>query len=85
VREVGAMRERRRTLRILKAAAVEASGMPGVYVRREAIMHRADVSNLEEFLVRARYLEGQGWIAEGVGGYESFVLTPEGIAEATKY
>jgi hypothetical protein len=59
VREVGAMRERRRTLRVLKAAAVEASGMPGVYVRREAIMRRANVSNLEEFLVTARYLEGQ--------------------------
>ncbi len=68
--------------RVLQAAAVEAYGMPGAYVYRDAVMRRANISDLEEFRAIAKYLEDRGWIAEADDYYGIFVLTPEGIDEA---
>jgi predicted transcriptional regulator len=47
------------------------------------VMNRANISDLEEFWSIAQYLEGKGWIAEADPDYGVFVLTNEGIDEAT--
>jgi hypothetical protein len=82
VGEVWGMAEKSR--RVLQAAAVEAYGRPGMYVLRERVMSRANISDLAEFLVIAEHLERRGWIAEADADYGVFVLTPEGIDEAMK-
>jgi hypothetical protein len=82
VSEARVTREKAR--RVLQAAAVEASGRPGAYVPRDPVMYRADVSNLEEFWGIAEYLDERGWIAEADDDYGIFVVTPEGIDEATR-
>jgi hypothetical protein len=62
---------------------VEAHGWTGTYVTMTPVMNRANISDLEEFRLIAEYLEGKGWIAEADPDYGVFVLTPEGIDEAT--
>ena len=79
--EVWAMPEKAR--RILQAAAVEAYGRPGVYVQRDPVLRRANISDPEEFRMIARYLDEKGWIAEGDADYGVFVLTLGGIDEAS--
>jgi hypothetical protein len=69
--------------RVLQAAAVEAYGRPGMYVLREPVMQRVNISDVAEFLMIAQYLDQRGWIAEADADYGAFVLTPEGIDEAT--
>ena len=69
--------------RVLQAAAVETYGGPGVYVTRDQVMKRANIPNLAEFLAIAEYLDRKGWIDEADPDYSIFVLTPEGIDEAT--
>ena len=69
--------------RVLQAAAVEAYGRPGMYVLREPVMQRVNISDVPEFLTIAQYLDQRGWIAEADADYGAFVLTPEGIDEAT--
>ncbi len=68
---------------MLQAAAVEAYGRPGMYVLREPVMQRVNISDVAEFLMIAQYLDQRGWIAEADADYGAFVLTPEGIDEAT--
>jgi hypothetical protein len=41
-------------------------------------MRRAGVTNAE-FRTAVRYLDEQGWIAEGRDDYETFVVTSEGV------
>jgi predicted transcriptional regulator len=69
--------------RVLQAAAVEAHGRTGTYVTMTPVMNRANLSDLEEFRSIAEYLQGKGWIDEADPDYGVFVLTPEGIDEAT--
>jgi hypothetical protein len=69
--------------RVLQAAAIEAQGRTGTYVTMTPVMNRANVSDLEEFRSIAGYLEWKGWIAEADPEYGIFVLTPEGLDEAT--
>jgi RIO-like serine/threonine protein kinase len=68
--------------RVLQAAAVEAYGMPGAYVSRDAVMQRVSISDPEEFRAIAEYLEGRGWIAEAASDYRVFVVTMAGIDAA---
>jgi hypothetical protein len=63
---------------------VEAYGRPGVYVTRDIVMQRANISDLEEFWAIAGYLYGKGWIAEGDDDFGIFLLTPSGVEEATR-
>jgi RIO-like serine/threonine protein kinase len=70
--------------RVLQAAAVEAYGRPGLYVTMSQVMKRANISDPEEFQTIAEYLEQQRWIAEADPDYGVFVLTLEGIDEATR-
>jgi len=79
--EVWGMAEKAR--RVIQAAAVEAYGRPGMYVIMAQVMQRANISDPEEFRAIAAYLEERGWIAEADPDYGVFVLTPEGIDEAT--
>src|SRR5918994_7810060 len=79
--EVWGMPEKAR--RVLQATAVEAYGRPGMYVVMAQVMRRADISDPEEFRAIAEYLEQRGWIGEADPDYGVFVLTPEGIDEAT--
>src|SRR5215204_3644304 len=76
------MRDRAR--RVLQASAVEAYGRAGAYVTRDSVMHRANVADPEEFLAIEEYLYGKGWVADGNEDYSYFVVTPEGMAEATR-
>jgi hypothetical protein len=69
--------------RVLQAAAIEAYGMPGLYVVAEQVMQRSYITDPEEFRAVAEYLEECGWIAEADPDYGIFVLTSEGIAAAT--
>ena len=69
--------------RVLQAAAVEAHGRAGAYIMGERVMGRADIRDVEEFRMVAEYLEGKGWITESDDDYGVFVLTVEGIKEAT--
>ena len=70
--------------RVLQAAAVEAFGKPAVYVTRERVMGRAAMVDLSLFLRIAKYLEGQGWIAEADADYGMFTITVEGLDEAMR-
>jgi hypothetical protein len=70
--------------RILQAATVESNGRPGAYVVRDLVMRRANVSDEDDFREIAGYLDRKGWIAEADDDYGVFVLTPEGIEEATR-
>jgi hypothetical protein len=70
--------------RVLQAAAVEAHGRPGMYVVMSQVMKRAGISDPEEFRTIAAFLEESGCIAEADPDYGVFVLTPEGVDEATK-
>ena len=70
--------------RILQAAAVEANGRPGAYVVRDLVMRRANVSDEDDFREIAGYLDRKGWVAAADDDYGVFVLTPEGIDEATR-
>ncbi len=70
--------------RVLQAAVVEAYGMPGTYVSRDAVMQRVNISDSEEFRAIAEYLEGRGWIAEADPDYRVFVITDAGIDAATR-
>ena len=79
--EVWRMPEKAR--RVLQATAVEAYGRPGMYVVMAQVMRRANISDPEEFRAIAEYLEQRGWIGEADPDYGVFVLTPEGIDEAT--
>ncbi len=72
-------------LRVLRAAVEEARGEPGTYVARARVMEQTGIAGLEEFSRIAHYLDGRGWIAEGVNDYEFFVLTLEGIAAGARY
>ena len=69
--------------RVLQAAAVEAHGRPGAYVRQDRVMQRASIVDTEHFRTIARYLEERGWIARADAEYGVFVVTASGIAEAT--
>jgi hypothetical protein len=42
-------------------------------------MRQSGISNLEEFVRIAEYLDERGYIAEGVNQYELFVVTLRGI------
>jgi hypothetical protein len=81
VDEVWGLPEKAR--RVLQAAAVEAHGRTGRYVTMTPVMNRANISDPEEFRFIAEYLEGKGWIAESDPDYGVFVLTAEGLDEAT--
>ena len=67
---------------MLQAAAMGAYGRPGVYVQRSPVMHRANISDVAEFMAIAVHLQRRGWIAEADADCGIFVLTLEGIAEA---
>jgi hypothetical protein len=69
--------------RVLQAAAVEAYGRPGMYVVRDQVMQRANITDPEEFRAIAAYLEESGCIAEADPDYGVFVLPPEGIDQVT--
>ena len=79
--EVWGMAEK--TRRVLQAVAVEAYGRTGMYVLRERVMRRANISDVAEFLTIAEYLDQRGWIAEADADFGIFVLTREGLDEAT--
>jgi predicted transcriptional regulator len=70
--------------RVLQAAAVEANGIPGVYVTQEGVMQRANMADAQHFRTIARYLEEQGWIADAEADYGVFMVTASGIAEAIR-
>jgi hypothetical protein len=74
--------ERQKARRVLGAAVAEAEGKPNEVVFALPVMRRAGVSNVE-FRRVANYLDEQGWIAEGRGEYETFVVTPEGVDRVT--
>ncbi len=78
--EAWGMQEKAR--RVLQAAAVEAYGRARMYITRDQVMSRANLSDPEEFRTIAQYLEGKGWIAEPDPDHRIFVLTPDGIDEA---
>jgi hypothetical protein len=69
--------------RLLQAAVVEAYGRPGVYVTMAQVMKRSNISDQEEYQTMGEYLENEGWIAEADLDYGVFVLTLEGIDQAT--
>jgi hypothetical protein len=69
--------------RVLQAAAVEAHGRAGAYVIGERVMGRANMADAQEFRAVAEYLESMGWITESDADYGVFVLSAEGIEEAT--
>jgi hypothetical protein len=69
--------------RVLQAAAVEAHGRTGTYVTMTPMINRSNLSHLEEFRSIAGYLERKGWVAEADPEYGVFVLTLEGVNEAT--
>ena len=75
--------EEQRALRVLQAAVIEAYGRPGVYVQREPVMRRANLSDVWEFVAVAEYLDQRGWIGEADADYTVFGVTPEGIETAT--
>jgi hypothetical protein len=74
--------ERQKARRVLGAAVAEAEGKPNEIVFALPVMRRAGVSNVE-FRRAANYLDEQGWIAEGRGDFETFVVTPEGVDRVT--
>ena len=72
-----AWEEKQKEGRVLGAAVAEAEGKPDEHVFALPVMRRASVTNVE-FRTAARYLDEQGWIAEGRDDYETFVVTSEG-------
>jgi hypothetical protein len=74
--------ERQKARRVLEAAVAEAGGKPDEPVFALPTMRRAGVTNAE-FRRAARYLDEQGWIAEGREDYETFVVTSEGVDRVT--
>jgi hypothetical protein len=74
--------ERQKARRVLGAAVAEAEGKPNEIVFALPVMRSAGVSNIE-FRRAAHYLDEQGWIAQGEGEYETFVVTPEGVDRVT--
>ena len=66
-------------LLVLQAAVADAGGELGVHVSRAQVMEQTGISDLEEYVRIAEYLDEQGYIAEGVNRYEFFVLTLRGI------
>jgi predicted transcriptional regulator len=81
VRERKTVAEKARQL--LQAAVVEAYGRPGVYVTMTQVMKRSNISDQKEYQTIAKHLEKEGWIAEADPDYGVFVLTLEGLDEAT--
>ena len=73
-----AWEEQQKARRVLGAAVAEAEGKPDQHVFALPVMRRAGVTNAE-FRRAARYLDEQGWIAEGRDDYETFVVTSEGV------
>ena len=78
-----AWEEQQKARRVLGAAVAEAEGKPDEHVFALPVMRRAGVTNVE-FRTAARYLDEQGWIAEGRDDYETFVVTSEGIDRVTE-
>ena len=76
-KEKGAMPEK--ALLVLQAAVADAGGELGVHVSRARVMRQSGISNLEEFVRIAEYLDERGYIAEGINQYELFVVTLRGI------
>jgi hypothetical protein len=74
--------ERQKARRILEAAVADAEGKSDEPVFALPAMRRAGVTNAE-FRRAARYLDEEGWIAEGREGYETFVATSEGVDRVT--
>ena len=70
--------ERQKARRVLEAAVADAEGKSDEPVFALPVMRRAGVTNAE-FRRAARYLDEQGWIAEGREDYETFVVTSEGV------
>jgi hypothetical protein len=79
--EIWGMPEKARL--VLQGAAVEAYGRADRYVIMDTVIHRANLSDPEEFRAIAAYLEERGWIAEADPDYGVFVLTHAGIDQAT--
>jgi hypothetical protein len=77
-----AWEERQKAGKVLGAAVAEAEGKPDKPVFALPVMRRAGVTNAE-FRSAARYLDEQGWIAEGHDDYETFVVTSEGVERVT--
>ncbi len=77
-----AWEEKQKARRVLGAAVAEAEGKPDQHVFALPVMRRAGVTNAE-FRAAARYLDEQGWIAEGRDDYEMFVVTSEGVEQVT--
>jgi hypothetical protein len=77
-----AWEEQQKARRVLGAAVAEAEGKPDQHVFALPVMRRAGVTNAE-FRTAARYLDEQGWIAEGADDYEAFVVTSEGVDRVT--
>ena len=77
-----AWEEQQKARRVLGAAVAEAEGKPHEPVFALPVMRRAGVTNAE-FRAAARYLDEQGWIAEGHDEYETFVVTSEGVERVT--
>ncbi len=75
--------ERQRARRVLEAAVADAEGKSDEPVFALPVMRRAGVTNAE-FRRAARYLDEQGWIAEGRDDYETFVVTSEGVERVTR-
>ena len=73
-----AWEEKQKARRVLGAAVAEAEGKPDQHVFALPVMRRAGVTNAE-FRAAARYLDEQGWLAEGADDYEIFVVTSEGV------
>jgi hypothetical protein len=73
-----AWEEKQKARRVLGAAVAEAEGKPDQHVFALPVMRRAGVTNAE-FRTAVRYLDEQGWIAEGRDDYETFVVTSEGV------
>lgn len=80
--EIGAMPEK--ALLVLRAAVAEAGGELGVHVSRAWVMRQSGISDLEEFVRIAEYLDERGYIAEGVNRYELFVVTLRGIGAGSR-
>jgi hypothetical protein len=78
-----AWEEQQKAHRVLEAAVAEAGEKPNEHVFALPVMRRASVSNAE-FRSAARYLDERGWISGGVDDYETFVVTPEGIARLAR-
>jgi hypothetical protein len=68
-----------KALSVLQAAVRDAGGDPGVHVSRARIMEHTGITDLEEFVGLAEYLDEGSFIAEGVNRYEFFVVTLRGI------